>query len=147
MLFVPAQILMIYISLGLSPWVDTLSNQLITHLCRSDPFWCSWCPHRSWWYTFRWASAPSWPSPGKTSDRRRCYLIKKGNYKTIPKAFKNNGNNPTDYLLYEQCFGSALVICGSGYGSGSSIFDECGSGSRADLDPDSGKHLNQVFRR
>jgi hypothetical protein len=33
------------------------------------------------------------------------------------------------------CFGSALVICGSG----SSILDECGSGYGSSADPDSGK--------
>jgi hypothetical protein len=42
---------------------------------------------------------------------------------------KNTVLNP------KQCFGSALVICGAGYVSGSSILDECGSST----DPDSGK--------
>jgi hypothetical protein len=37
------------------------------------------------------------------------------------------------FYRYYQCFGSALVICGFG----SSILDECGSGSS--VDPDSGK--------
>jgi hypothetical protein len=30
----------------------------------------------------------------------------------------------------DQGFGSALIYSGSGYGSGSSIFSNCGSGSR-----------------
>jgi hypothetical protein len=40
-----------------------------------------------------------------------------------------------------QCFGSALIVCGSRYGSVSSILDECGSGyaSGSSADPDSGK--------
>jgi hypothetical protein len=46
-----------------------------------------------------------------------------------------------------QCFGSSLVICGSGYGSGSSILDECGSGSSADPDLDSGKILSKFSER
>ncbi len=37
----------------------------------------------------------------------------------------------------KQGFGSALIYCGSGYGSGSSIFSNCGSGFRIP-DPDSG---------
>jgi hypothetical protein len=43
-----------------------------------------------------------------------------------------------------QGFGSALIYCGSGYGSGSSIFSYCGSGFRIripDPDPGSGSRI------
>jgi hypothetical protein len=47
-------------------------------------------------------------------------------------------------LHHSQCFGSALVIYGFGYGPGSSFLDECGSGSRSpsNADPDP-KHWSQ----